>query len=263
MTGSINKVSALFLISTLVLWSAQPARAGQLLKGRIEQIFGSQGETSAPKELEATAEMLDPRLIERKLAPNKVAAKLKSFPVTLRGEWRGQVKVVQTDCTESYWSTLPTEAQADKRFFQVGKVGDAMFRFFALRDQVTMAPPVVRFQVEPSEADIFKGEANAVFLEMNELRGPQWKSNSGECMFSSRLLKNTVTNLTATMVEQDILVEATIENIKTKQRTRFYSEHVLQFEKTGPFQLHVQVAEASYALGGALWKRMLLDGVLR
>ncbi len=181
----------------------------------------------------------------------------------MRGEWQGQITVVQTDCMDAYWNALPGEARADKQFFQVGKVGDAMFRFFALRDQVTMAPPIVRFLVGPSEAGIFKREANAVFLEMNELNGSQWKSNSGECTFSSRLLKNKATKLTATTVEQDIVVEATIENIKTRQRTKFYSEHVLQFEKTGPFQLHVQVAEASYALSGTLWKRMLFDGVLR
>lgn len=261
MTGSTGKLFVL-LACVIALSSPNPASAGPILKGRIEQIFGPQGELSAPKELEATAQRLDPGLLERKLAPNRVPKQLKSFPVILRGEWTGQLKVVQTDCMDAYWNALPTEAQADKQFFQVGKAGDAMFRFFAQREQVSMAPPVVRFLVQPHEMSIFKVEANAVFLEMNEINGPQWKSNSGECTFSSRLLRNTVKNLTAATVEQDIVVEATIENIKTKKRSKFYSEHVLQFEKTGPFQLHVQVAEASYALDGALWKRMLLEGVL-
>ncbi len=72
MTESIKGFSVLLLVCATLLSCQKPAAAGQILKGRIEQIFGSQGELSAPKELEATAKKLDPGLIERKLAPNRV-----------------------------------------------------------------------------------------------------------------------------------------------------------------------------------------------
>lgn len=228
--------------------------ATEVLHGRIEQIFAVDNLSMPLSQLRAKTDVLDKKLIDQKMAPRVLHPLLKSF-LGLRGEWKGKVKVKQIDCTKTFWSALPVEAEADETFFEVGKEGDASFRFYAQRNGTSMAPPVVRFAKSPQET---------VFLETEEhVNDPRIRSNSGECHYDGRLLKNDVVNLSTNAVEQDTLVSAVIINDKTRSKNKFFSEHVFRFIKTRPFELHVEIAVAQYGPDGRLWKRMLLEGDLR
>jgi len=255
----------MLLIVATLLFTAQAAYTTQLLKGRIEQIFGqSDPRMPSVNELDARTEKIDQRLIDKKLAPNRVPPGLKTFPALLRGEWTGDLKVTQIECTEAYWKALPVEAQLEEQFFQIGKLGHSKFRFFADRNAISMSPPVVQFAVNSQEAVLFsKKGVKILFMEADEASGRPWRSNSGECHFTAQLVKNEVTQLAPAIVEQDTLVHALLVNEKTQLQTKYYSEHVFRFEKRGSFEMRVQVAEVCYGPDGKLWKRMLLEGDLK
>ncbi len=115
----------------MLTWSSSSSALAQkqnLYKGRVEEIYFSPN-VKMPVELQAVTGTLDPEVIRKKLAPQILRAELKSFPSTLRGEWKGDLIIKAIEFSPDFARALPEEAAFDKSFFYVGKTMQAKFKF--------------------------------------------------------------------------------------------------------------------------------------
>lgn len=261
MTNSIflkftaNSVLTIYL---LMVASAPRALAETLtLQGRIEEVF-NQPTVKLPVGLTAKAGKLVFEPPASRI--NQVAQQLKSFPALMRGEWKGQLEVTRSDFTDDFKKALPEEVRFEEPFFTIGRKAQSSFRFFAERGKISMTPPVVQFWVNSEEAKSTARRALWIYLETDNAAGKTWRSNSGESRMQGRLIKNQVTQLGPSTIEQDTVVLVSLVNEKTRQRCEYVSEHIFQFEKRTSFNLRVSVAEVLFDSSGRLWKRMLLTG---
>jgi hypothetical protein len=230
------------------------ALSNTLLQGRVEQIFNN-SEITLPIALRAT----QLKLQMPSSAPHILQAELKSFPVILRGDWKGDLRVTQFTCSQLYATKEQADAEKDRQILTIGKRAESLFRFYTPRvGLLTLAPPVVRLpRVESPQ-----GERDYVYLTVPEKGSERYQSSSGANGVKETLRKNEVRMLSSNVVEQDLVIERLLTDRGGKQ-TNTFVELVYRFTKAQPFELSVQVAEVEYGSDGRWWSKLLLEGEVR
>ena len=137
--------SLLGLLALLYLFFfASVVRSNTLLQGRVEEIFNKPS-VNLPLELRAT----ELKLPSSSSQPRYLQPELKSFPSTLRGDWKGELQVKKFTCSQAYLTEQPADAETEQEVAVVGKWAQSCFRFYTPRKGlVTMAPPEVKI-VDP------------------------------------------------------------------------------------------------------------------
>jgi len=245
------------LCSSNAVW-AQPQT---VYKGRVEEIYFSPN-VKMPLELQAVTGTLDPEAIRKKLAPQILRAELKSFPVTLRGEWKGTLKVKAIEFSPEFARALPDDAAFDKEFFYVGRNMDARFRFYMpSAGRVSMDAPEIKTEHEEVNKKTGKSTRGILYLSTGHTE-KEFDSNSRTAHSKDSLLFNKVNLLGDNTAEQNTYTLVKLVNKTTKRESKFYAEHVFSFKKLAAFQMNVKVAEVEYGPDGKWWKKMVLEGTL-
>lgn len=232
-----------------------------VLKGRIQEVFNNES-IQFPK-LKARTALLD-RRAGRPI--NKIPDVLKSFPVILRGNWKGYLTVRKVEFNPVYFRQSPADAAVDKSVFVVGRVFGAKFRFYGRGRGSVALEPEVKVTLDDNESSSIWGEsgAHSILLNLGAASvGKGYISNSRKSWLSERVLSDKIENLGENLIEQRILVLSTAIHKKSKLKRMFFSEHVNQFEKVGSFRLRVSIAEVEYGPERTWWKKVLLEGEVR
>lgn len=255
-------VLLILILQSLFLSSAFAQGVSQQLKGRIEKIF-MDGDVTLPVELQATVAKFDVRLLDQKKQPRILDGRLKTFPVKLRGDWKGPFRIVSV--TYSPEATGNTSL-AYRQFVQPGREGEAEFRFYTPRaGVVAMAPPVVRFPYGMARGS----KTHYVYLSLYDPStgklarppsGGTWTTLGGGASVDSTLLLNKVRMLGAEKVEQDLVVSSVHTAFSDHSKKQVYSEHVYEFERVGSFHLRVRLGTVDYDKDKRWMVKVLYEG---
>ncbi|MEZ4487517.1 MAG: hypothetical protein R3C24_18165 [Cyanobacteriota/Melainabacteria group bacterium] len=258
----VLSVLLILILQNLFVSSAFAQGTSQQLKGRIEKIF-MDGDVTLPVELQATAAKFDLRLLEQKKQPRILDGRLKSFPVKLRGDWKGPFHIVSVTYNPDFSAKV---SPAYRQFSQPGREGEAAFRFYTPRaGVVTMAPPMVRFPYGFSGG----GKSRYVYLSLYDpstgklARPPSggvWTTLGGGASVDSTLLLNKVRMLGAEKVEQDLVVSSVHTAFSDHSKRQVYSEHVYEFERVGLFHLKVRLGTVDYDKDKRWLVKVLYEG---
>lgn len=258
----VLSVLLILFLQSLFISSAFAQGTSQQLKGRIEKIF-MDGDVTLPVELQANAAKFDMRLLEQKKQPRILDGRLKSFPVKMRGDWKGPFRIVSvTYNPENSKRTSP----AYRQFVLPGREGEAEFRFYTpSAGVVTMAPPMVRFPYGVSR----DGKSHYVYLSLYDpstgklARPPSsetWTTLGGGASVDSTLLLNKVRMLGAEKVEQDLVVSSVHTAFSDHSKKQSYSEHIYEFERVGSFHLRVRLGTVDYDKNKRWMVKVLYEG---
>ena len=238
---------ALNLIACLALTTSLGAGASnsQLLQGRVEEIFNDPN-LKVPVELRAVALKLDVPVAS---GPHIVRLELKSFPATMRGEWKGNLTINKNVFSDSYAKTESEDMLAEQQNLPVGKLAEAFFRFSTPRaGLLSMDPPVVR--------------CGYTYISIADFESDHYVRTGGREKITLKLLKNEVRMLAPNIAEQDMYVRESWRDRNTGKPVVTVTETVYRFTKNRPFELGVEMAAVTYAPNGLWWTKILLQGTL-
>ncbi|CAN5299284.1 hypothetical protein BH11CYA1_BH11CYA1_22380 [soil metagenome] len=240
-----------------ILISMPPAIALPPLQGRIEQLNGT--DPTLPVELRATAlKLLDLSPVKSKI--NTLQAELKSFPATLRGNWKGQLEIISCEYSDAFSTAQPADAERAKEMIREGLMADSSFRFYTPRvGFVTMAPPEIKVIL----VDATRKTINHIYLSAPDLDSERYSTLGDGNRVKQVLLKNDVRMLAANIAEQDLVVAVLLTDRATGKQTKTFEETVYRFTKDKPFQLSVEVAKVKYGDSGSWWSKAMLKGDVR
>jgi hypothetical protein len=245
-----RRLAGLMAFSCFFLF-AQCALANTFLQGRVEEIFNNPNVT-LPVALRATQLSLPIPSSQ----PHYLQAGLKSFPVILKGEWKGNLRVTKYTCSPIYERAQPADAQREQGIMTVGKPAESSFRFYTpSAGLVTMAPPEVKIALVGAP----QGDSDYAYIAIQDFNSNRYLSASGTNRARMGLVKNEVKMLSTNVVEQDMVIEKVLID-RLGRQTKTYAEQVYRFTKSRPFELSVQVAEVDYGGDGRWWSKLLLEG---
>jgi len=228
----------------ILFYMALPAQATQL-QGRIEEIIENP-DVKMPVEQE----------LQIPDKPHTLQAN--SFPLTLKGLWGGKLQISKSLFSKTYRSLAAEDVAKEEQVVVAGGQADSSFSFSTRRDgTVTMEPPEIKIRV-PGTSWL---RPHYVYIAIADFNSG-YQNMSGDSTVKSALLQNDVRMLSATVVEQDTVIQQVLTEKSTGKQKITFGETVYRFTKTRPHELHTQVAQVQYGSDGSWWEKVLLEGDL-
>lgn len=270
----------------------QASATSTKLYGRIEQIANGNG-AQFPS-LKAQVPSLDTSL--SKTEPIKGQAQdysmysgtvAKSFPQDYRGNWGGELTTFRVEQDPICFKIDPVEAGKISRIFKSGSKGSVNFMFANdTKGGIYLAPAQILYQVPGKDVDL-EGQ-------MKQMMGGQSMSSMGpmgqymQQMMQSmpvpitfyfgdmqtnamakglsgnemvqRTIRNTVRQLSPTVLEQQIVAQCNEIMKATGQPRVRYEESVLRFTKVNAQQMYVQAAQVVYGPDRKFQQKIIMYG---
>jgi len=273
--------------------AAQP-RKTTMLFGRIEQIAGHAGaqfpvlKALTPQfDLRATSTQLKAKATETQLSGTVVSA----FPQDYSGNYGGTLTIwrfeqdpvaYQLDASEAKWTALAMKQ---------GLTGDVNFNFVrAGNGKMTLEPAQISFMV-PLQDTYASAQVNQMFNgtqggQMGGLMQSMMGSMAGSMKVPVQLylgnvqtsgmetgvsgnqlretvLKNEIRELSAGVLEEQIVTEEVSRNVQTGAIVKSYGETVLRFTKQSSDQFYVQAAVVTFTDTRRFKRKVILYGTVR
>lgn len=274
-----------------------PKHTTTKLYGRIEQIAGESG-AQFPIVLKAmTAKMDTSKTIKGGAAESLYSGSVVgSFPVDYRGTWGGNLTVWQAQFDPICWQIDPEEVNRTRALIKPNSVGQVNFQFRNdARGKIDLEPAQVVFMVPMKDTryqetlgQMMSGNGQAggmtipgmnsgqmaammqqvmgsmnvpIMLNFGEVNSSEVEGLSGNA-FRSKVLKNSIRELSPTVLEQQIVTSEVQQNKKTGNTRNEYSETVIRFTKQTPSQLYVQAASVNYTADKRFERKIILYGTV-
>jgi hypothetical protein len=101
-----------------------------------------------------------------------------------------------------------------------------------------------------------------IMLNFGEVTGAMGEEGLSGNAFHSKVLKNSIRELSPSVLEQQIVTSEVQQNKKTGQTRNEYSETVIRFTKQSATQLYVQAASVNYTADKRFERKIILYGTV-
>lgn len=254
------------------------------LYGRIEELCASTG-ARLPLKMQAMTPIRDTSLdAKQKTLAGKTT--LQAYPMDYRGSWSGELTVFSANFDKTYFARDPEEARKEQQMMRPGTKGQYTVTFYqGSNNKIEMQPSQVVFQTTESMASqmqlmartspglsAFMGGANNPMMANMQvpvmfslhLGTPITQGEIGVTgnQMSSELMKNTLRELKAGVLENQIVTKDRSRNPQTGKVQDGYSESVLRFTRLNKDQLYLQTAYVYYRADGQFQAKYVLYGTL-
>lgn len=263
------------------------------LFGRIEQI-ASETDVKMPT-LKAMTPELDPRdkRLQAKVDETKYSGSVaKQFPDEFQGQWGGVLQVWSLAYSPLYLQMDRAQVVQTAKILRKGRSGNVNFNFRKDRfNRIALEPAAVLLSVPmkdlhsydqmmaggtggglTSQMGPFGGSFQQVVgnMEMPAVKiyfgdaatdGVMQKGISGN-QFRQDVVKNVIRQLSADVVEQQILTQAQDRVAGTGKLNTYYDESVLRFKKLSYDRLYVTAASVKYTNKGKYLSKMIMYGTV-
>jgi hypothetical protein len=270
------------------------------LFGRIEQIADGPG-AQFPVVLKAMTAKMDTsnrKPITGSASDSLYSGSLvNSFPTDYRGNWGGSLTVWQAQFDPICWQIDPEEVNRTRALIKPGAVGDVTFQFRNdAGNRLDLEPAQVVFMVPMKDTryqetlgqmlgsggqgggmtlpGMNSGQMGAmmqqmmanmnvpIMLNFGEVTGAMGEEGLSGNAFHSKVLKNSIRELSPSVLEQQIVTSEVQQNKKTGQTRNEYSETVIRFTKQSATQLYVQAASVNYTADKRFERKIILYGTV-
>lgn len=258
------------------------------LFGRIEQLSGGAG-ANFPIQLKAQTPHMDTRL----QAPKKLTASantysgkvVSSFPTDYRGNWGGNLRVMQMQVDPVYYQIDPEEARRTTQALRLGTTGNVNFKFDQRGPNVALEPAQVMFMVPGRDTmvgeqvqQIMGGQAGGFgqmfsqiannmevpimlnFGDVDTSASSGMETSLAGNQMRANVLRNDIRQLAPGVLEQQIVTKETTWDKRTHRQRTGYGESVIRFTSRNSSQMYVQAATISYSGSRQFLTKVMLDG---
>lgn len=275
---------------------ASPAKTSPakttFLYGRIEELVNTKG-AKFPIQLKAMTAQMDLRgstnLHGSSAASIFSGSLVRSFPAELQGVWGGTLQLMQIQFDNSFWQLEPAEAKQLSELLPVGARGQVNFQFANFGGKVTLEPANIFFQapmtasrygemmkqmnggtvnlpglgpIPPGMAPMFQQIMRSMpymfAVGLGETQGTGVSGNS----VRATLLRNVIHQLSANVLEEQIVTQDSETNPTTGRTERGYSETVVRFTRYNNTQQYVQTASVHYGANKQFLHKMVFAGYI-
>ncbi|MGD9682144.1 MAG: hypothetical protein AB7W16_13240 [Candidatus Obscuribacterales bacterium] len=268
---------------------AETKKKSPQLFGRIEQI-AAEGDVKMPK-LQAMTPQLDPRDkrlqsgVDETMYSGTIA---KQFPTEFQGQWGGVLQVWSYAYSPLYVQMDRAQVVQTAKILQKGRSGNVNFNFRKDRfNRIALEPAAVLLSVPMkdlnsydqmmaggmgSQLGPFAGsfqqvmagmEVPAVKIYFGEAAtdGVMQKGVSGN-QFRQTVVRNTIRQLSADVVEQQIMTRAQDKVASTGKVNSYFDESVMRFKRLNYGKLYVTAASVKYDSKGRYLSKLIMYGTV-
>ena len=233
--------------------TAESAGTPVRLFGRIEELKDGTGAT-IPLKMQAMTPIMDSSVSQAGNKSATDAAASDTYPIELRGSWSGELTIVSSGFDKAYFEFDRVEANRQVQLLKPGIRGFSTVTFYK--------GPGNKTELEPCHivfVTTLNGTSNFTYvLHLGNNSGTGVTGNE----LKSQLMKNTLKQLAAGVLEQEI-VTRDIDHIPNTQKTKIgYSESVLRFTRVDPKRIYLEAASVSYDSRGKFHNKVMLSGTL-
>lgn len=271
---------------------SHPAQKPVKLYGRIEELCAVAG-ARLPLKMKAMVPIRDSSLDGKQTASattlaGSTSAAQQNYPVDYIGSWAGDLTVYTSSFDRTYFQRDPEEAKKESQIMRSGAKGQYSVTFYqGNNNRIQMQPSQVIFNTtesmgsqmqllsksQPGLGAMF-GANNPMAASMANMQVPVMVAlhmgtpiSSGEIgvsgnQLSSQLMKNTLKQLSAGVLENQIVTRDRDRNPETGKVQEGFSESVLRFTKLNRDQLYLQAAYVYYTANGQFQAKYVLYGTL-
>lgn len=269
------------------------------LYGRIEEIVAGPG-AKLPYVLKALKPKFDTSLsgsISAKgTTPKYSGLVVSSFPNEFKGVWQGTLTIFASEYAQGRYVFDPKEATKEKELTAPGTQGSVSFEFSEpVAGNIVLQPTQITFtapmdqakwqdtltqlqSTSPTLKGLFGG---ADLSQIAQIPGMQALIASVPYMYAlhlgaiqngmgvtgntlnSEIVKNEIRKLSASVIEQQLVIAEQVRNPQTGKTRIDYSENVVRFYKQSDKQLYVQAACIGYNQQGIFQDKLVLYGTVQ
>ncbi|MBK9144785.1 MAG: hypothetical protein IPM23_20010 [Candidatus Melainabacteria bacterium] len=268
---------------------AETRKKSPQLFGRIEQI-AAEGDVKMPK-LQAMTPQLDPRdkrlqaQVDETMYSGTIA---KQFPTEFQGQWGGVLQIWSYAYSPLYVQMDRAQVVQSAKILQKGRSGNVNFNFRKDRfNRIALEPAAVLLSVPmkdlnsydqmmaggmSSQLGPFAGsfqqvmagmEVPAIKIYFGEAAtdGVMQKGVSGN-QFRQTVVRNTIRQLSADVVEQQIMTRAQDKVASTGKVNTYFDESVMRFKRLNYGKLYVTAASVKYDSKGRYLSKLIMYGTV-
>ncbi len=272
-----------------------------MLYGRIEQLAAGTG-AQFPVLKEQTAQLDKrqlPKTVQKGQANVFSGTVVRSFPQQFNGTWGGHLKIWNSQMDAICWQLDADEANRTKQLMVPGREGSVNFQFQqAAGSKIDLEPAQVIFMVPMKDtnmqqelnsmlgagglgqaggltlpgmdsrqmASVMQQMANTmnvpIMVSFGTINRPDIQGVSGN-EIKAALLRNTIRQLSPSVLEEQILTQETQRNKKTGKIRQEYAETVVRFTSQSANTLYVQAAAVNYTSDRKFERKLILYGIVR
>ncbi len=253
-----------------------------MLYGRIEELAASTGATLQLGKMVSMTPVRDTSLDKKSPPKTLSGSAVQSFPMDYRGTWSGDLQVYSFNYDKTAWEFDRAEILKEYQILRPGTKGRTTATFYQTGTKIALEPCSVIFQgsmsgqemmsqMQGSPLNALFGAGNGASIMANMQMPAMYALHLGDLSsgrgvtgneLNSQLMKNTLRQLAADVVEQNVVTRDSDRNPTTGKTKLGYSESVLRFTRQSANRLYVQAATVSYRSDGRFQTKTILYGYL-